>query len=331
MLTRIFAALALALGLLSAACAAPAVHPGERAFASAVAKRHGLSEQRLLATLNAAHKQQSIIEAMERPAESKSWAEYRPIFMTPLRISAGIAFYKQHRALLEKAAATYGVPAQYIVAILGVETSYGVRTGSYKVLDALVTLAFYYPPRADYFRSELEKLLTMPANQLPGPVTEITGSYAGAMGWGQFMPSSIAAYARDGDGDGRIDLAGSLPDIVDSVAHYLSANGWRRGQPVAVPASAAADAKAVSTQRSKPEYTVAKLAARGYTPRQPVPGTTAATLLTLDGEHGDQHWLTFHNFEVITRYNRSPMYAMVVQQLAQAIADGAAGPTTASR
>lgn len=325
------------IGLAAVCCAlasvavAADVGPGEKAFAKAMAKQHGLSEQQVLATLGQAQMQPSIIDAISRPAESKSWAEYRPIFMTPLRISGGIAFYQQHRALLERIGKQYGVDPHYIVAILGVETNYGLRTGTYRVLDALVTLAFHYPPRAKYFRGELEKLLTMPASRLPGPITEIKGSYAGAMGWGQFMPSSIDAYARDGDGDGRIDLSRSLPDIFSSVAHYFAANGWQTGGPVAVRATADKHAKPVAVHRSKPEYTVAQLRARGYRPVHAVAASTPATLLKLDGAQGSEDWMTFHNFNVITRYNRSPLYALVVEQLAQAIADGADAPATASR
>lgn len=323
--------LAAACFVLSGVAVATEAHPGEKAFARQMAKKHGLSERQVLATLDQAQMQQSIIDAISRPAESKSWAEYRPIFMTPLRISAGVAFYQEHRALLERIGKKYGVDPHYIVAIIGVETNYGLRTGTYRVLDALVTLAFHYPPREKYFRGELEKFLTMPANRLAGPVTQVKGSYAGAMGWGQFMPSSIDAYARDGDGDGRIDLSHSLPDIFSSIAHYFAANGWQTGGPVAVRAIAGKHARPVKVHRSKPEYTVAQLRARGYRPVHAVPASTRATLLKLDGAQGNEDWITFHNFNVITRYNRSPLYAMVVKQLAQAIADGVAAPTTASQ
>lgn len=310
-----------------AASSAVEKHPGERAFAAAVAKRHKLSESSVLATLDQAERKQSIIDAMNRPAEAKPWPEYRALFMTPLRIAGGIAFYRANRALLERIGKQYGVDPQYIVAILGVETNYGVRTGQYRVLDALVTLAFHYPPRQKYFRGELEKFLTMPDTQLPGPRIEVMGSYAGAMGWGQFMPTSVAAYARDEDGDGHIDLAGSLPDILASVANYLAEHGWQRGQPVAIGVDAAADAGDVKRVRSKPLYTVGALEAKGYAPVSKVDADTKATVLTLDGDdHGRRHWLTFNNFYVITRYNRSPLYAMAVTQLAEAIAAGSSGP-----
>jgi membrane-bound lytic murein transglycosylase B len=323
--------LSLGLAVCVAAAWAHETHPGETAFAREVAARHGLSEQRVLATLDQAQKQQSVLDAMQRPAESMQWKDYRPIFMTPARIAGGVAFYRGNRELLERIADKYGVDPQYVVAILGVETSYGVRTGKYRVIDALATLAFYYPPRQSYFRGELEKLLAMPEDQLPAPLTELMGSYAGAMGWGQFMPSSIAAYARDEDGDGRIDLMNSLPDILGSVANYLAGNGWKRGEPVAVQAQAEQDARPVQTDRSKTMYDVAELESRGYAPLTRVDASRPATLLQLQGDHGDEYWLTFGNFQVITRYNRSPLYAMAVQQLAEAIVAGATDTTSASR
>lgn len=324
----VLAALAL---MLATAAAATEKHPGENAFAAQVARRHDVSRQYVLNALDQAERKQSIIDAMRRPAESKPWKDYRALFMTPLRIGGGIAFYRANRELLDRIADKYGVDPQYIVAILGIETNYGTRTGDYRVLDALVTLAFYYPPRASYFRGELEKLLTMPEHQLPAPVTDLNGSYAGAMGWGQFMPSSVVAYARDEDGDGRIDLTGSLPDILGSVANYLSRHGWKRGQPVAVSARARADATPVKRKRSRPVYTVGQLEARGYAPVDKVAADTPATLLTMDADEGERCWLTFNNFYVITRYNSSPLYAMAVTQLADAIAAGSVDQNSASR
>ncbi len=318
--------------LLSAGSVAAAEkHPGEQAFAARMAKQHGLSQQHVLDLLNQAERKQSIIDAMRRPAEAKPWHEYRALFMTPLRIGAGVLFYQTNRELLERIADKYGVDPQYIVAILGVETNYGTRTGNYRVLDALVTLAFHYPPRETYFRSELEKLLTMPEHQLPAPLIDLNGSYAGAMGWGQFMPSSVVAYARDEDGDGRIDLSGSLPDILGSVANYLARHGWQRGAPVAMQAEAQGDARPVKIDHSKTQYTVQQLEAHGYAPLAKIDASTPATLLRLDAESGDQYWITFNNFYVITRYNRSPLYAMAINQLAEAIAAGAIDHASASR
>ncbi|HET7267375.1 MAG TPA: lytic murein transglycosylase B [Oleiagrimonas sp.] len=323
----------LALSLAACATLHAETHPGEAAFVRQVAAATGKSATKLTTLLNGAHKKQSIIDAMNRPAESMDWVDYREIFMTPTRVEDGIAFYRQHRALLERISARYGVPAPYLVSILGVETNYGRVTGNYRVLDALVTLAFYYPPREDFFRGELKTLLELPADKLAGPIDSLTGSYAGAQGWGQFMPSSIQAYAVDADHDGRIDLMGSLPDILASVANYFHAHGWTRGAPVAVWAKADSSAQHVKVEHSKVLYSVKQLEAWGYQPRTQVDPGHKATLLQFDGEDGPLAWLTFNNFYVITRYNHSPMYAMVVQQLAAAIAEGVgpAGLEQASR
>uniref|UniRef100_A0A0U1PAN8 Lytic murein transglycosylase n=1 Tax=Mizugakiibacter sediminis TaxID=1475481 RepID=A0A0U1PAN8_9GAMM len=301
------------------ASTAAEAHPGERAFAREVAARHRLDEAKILAALEAAQYQQSIIDAISRPAEAKPWKDYRPIFVTDRRIADGVAFYQAHRALLERAAREFGVAPEYVVAILGVETGYGRITGRYRVIDA-PTLAFHYPPRAAFFRGELEQLFALPPHTLPKPLDQLTGSYAGAMGWGQFMPSSIAAYARDYDGDGTIDLWNSLPDVVASVANYFAAHGWEGGAPVAARLQRAADARDVASDGVAPNATMGQLEAWGYAPFVHVDPARPAALLTLDGADGPEYWAVYRNFQVITRYNRSPLYAMAVHQLAQAIA-----------
>src|SRR5678815_122352 len=204
------------LGLLWMGALTPALattHPGQAELVREVARETGKSPQALNVLLDGAQKQQSILDAISRPAEAKPWKDYRPIFLTDQRIDNGVAFYREHRALLEQVGKQYGVAPQYIVAIVGVETSYGRNTGKYKVLDALVTLGLYYPPRAKFFREQLKELLSMPDNHLAGPLDTLTGSYAGAQGWGQFMPTSIRDFAVDADHDGHIDLQNSLPDI----------------------------------------------------------------------------------------------------------------------
>ena len=304
------------------------VHPGEAALIAEVAADTGKDAAALTALLDGAQYKQSIIDTMMRPAESKPWSEYRPIFLTPARIDGGIAFYNEHRALLDKISAQYGVPAPIIVAIIGVETSYGKITGHYRVLDALSTLAFHYPPRAAYFRGELKTLLELPQNMLAGPLDTLQGSYAGAQGWGQFMPSSIRDFAVDGDGDGRIDLNNSLPDIVASVAHYFAAHGWEPDAPVALRAlQGAAPDPVPEYAGAAPSTPIEQFVAAGYAPGAIVSPGAPASLLTLQGDAGDEYWLTFQNFYVITRYNKSPRYAMAVVQLAQEIAQGAVQPT----
>ncbi|GAA0716350.1 lytic murein transglycosylase B [Dokdonella soli] len=299
----------------------------ERAFAAEVAKAGGPSESSVLATLAGAKMQQSILDAIARPAEAtKPWSEYRPIFLTDKRIDDGIAFYRANRVLLDRIGNEYSVPPQVVVAIIGVETGYGRITGKYRVLDALATLAFHYPPRATFFRGELKQLFLLGDQQLAYPIDELRGSYAGAMGWGQFMPTSIAKWAKDEDGDGRIDLWNSLPDITASVANYFAAHGWQKDQPVAVRVQAASDARALNPANFEPVYPVQQMEAWGYAPIEYVDADVASTLLRLDGERGPEYWLTFKNFQVITRYNKSPLYSMAVWQLAQAIAAGAATP-----
>lgn len=317
-------------GVFAAALAQAAPDAAEKAaFAAEVAKQHGIPTERVDALIAQARFQQSIIDAITRPAEAKPWKAYRPIFMTPQRIDDGRAFLERHRDALARVEADTGVPAEVIVAILGVETSYGRITGSYKVLDALYTLAFHYPKRAPFFRSELMHLFPLVEEEALDP-TAIKGSYAGAMGWGQFMPSSYRAYAKDGDGDGRRDLFGSLPDVFASVANYFVAHGWERGEPVALPAVRSDGAAAFKPETLEARYTLLELADKGYRLREAVGHAAPATLLTLDGAQGEEYWITFKNFYVISRYNRSPLYSLAVWQLAQALrsdaTDAAAAP-----
>lgn len=304
----------------------PSIDAEQRAFAAEVAEAGGPPAASVLATLAGARVQSSILEAIARPAEKKPWKDYRPIFVTEQRIEGGRAFYREHRELLDRTAREYGVPAEIIVAILGVETRYGNITGKYRVLDALATLAFHYPPRAPFFRSELKQLFLLEDMHLAYPIEELKGSYAGAMGWGQFMPSSIASYARDGDADQRIDLWESLPDITASVANYFAAHGWEDGGPVAVRVQPADNARHIEPGGLEPVYPVEQMEVWGYAPLVHVDPARVSNLVVLEGEAGDEYWLTFRNFYVISRYNRSALYSMAVWQLAEGIADGVADP-----
>ena len=308
----------------STGVAEPDVQAAQRAFAAEVASEGGPGADDVLAVLSGAQVQTSILDAIARPAEAtRAWKDYRPIFLTDKRIDDGVAFYRANRELLDHVGAEYGVPPQIIVAIIGVETSYGRITGKYRVLDALATLAFHYPPRAAFFRGELKQLFLLGDQHLAYPIDELRGSYAGAMGWGQFMPTSIAQWAKDEDGDGHIDLWNSLPDITASVANYFAQHGWQPGQPVAMRAQPAADARALAPDGSEPLYPVQQMEAWGYAPLEHVDAALPATLLRLDGDRGAEYWLTFANFQAITRYNRSPLYSMAVWQLAEAIAASA--------
>ena len=296
-------------------------------FVRTTSLRFGIPEAQIEAVLANAQIRDPIIKAMSRPAEAKPWRDYRPIFLTEQRIAAGADFYREHRALLDGIGRRYGVPPEYIVAIVGVETFYGRNTGKWKVLDALTTLAFYYPKRAPFFREQLKVLLELPSNHLGGPLDTLTGSYAGAQGWGQFMPSSIRDWGVDYDGDGRIDMKGSMGDIFASVANYFAQHGWEAGGPVAMRAQP--DARAVPPAVPKdwrPVAPIEAFVADGFAPLQHVNPGRDAQLVRLDGPNGDEYWFVFQNFYVITTYNRSPMYAMAVDQLAQAIRARVGGP-----
>jgi membrane-bound lytic murein transglycosylase B len=330
--TTLFLRLAVILIMLLGAASTTALattHPGQAELVREVAHDTGKDPVVLNALLDNAKKQQSILDAMSRPAEGKPWKDYRPIFLTDKRIDDGIAFYCEHRALVERIGREYHVAPEYLVAIVGVETFYGRVTGKYKVLDALVTLGLYYPPRAKFFRAELKTLLSLPDNHLAGPLDTLTGSYAGAEGWGQFMPSSIRDYAVDEDHDGRIDLKNSLPDILASVANYFAGHGWVDGGPVAARAQPDHAAQPIAVKDALPQWPLEQLMAWGYAPLQTMDPGQLASLQTLQGEEGPEYWFTFQNFYVITRYNRSPLYAMAVDQLAKAIAAGARQPEVA--
>lgn len=323
-------ALLLALALAASATATsvsakPEPHPGSQAFLEELVAETGADRVQKKAwrdLLAEAKYQESIIQAITRPAEkTKPWKDYRPIFMTEARIAGGAAFLAENRELLDQVARETGVPAEMIVAIIGVETSYGRITGSYRVLDALATLSFYYPPRAPFFRGELKQYLQL-GGRLPGELDALKGSYAGAMGWGQFMPTSFHRWALDGDGDGKVDLWSSKPDIFYSIANYFVAHGWERGMPVCERATVAADAETPELKGTEPVHTIGTLQAMGYGgSSRDLDPALPATILELEGAQGQETWVTYRNFYVISRYNRSPLYSMAVHQLAQAIAE----------
>ncbi|WP_234006542.1 lytic murein transglycosylase B, partial [Xanthomonas sacchari] len=303
-------------------------------FVRDTAAKYGIDPAQIEATLAQAQFKDAIVAAMSRPAERvKPWSEYRPMFISQARIDGGRAFLATHRDELQRVQARTGVPAETIVAIIGVETSYGKNAGSYRVLDALYTLAFRYPRSGDpaklerevrrelFFRDELGQLFAL-AREENLDITGLIGSYAGAMGLGQFMPSSYRQFAVDGDGDGKRNLFTDYDDAFSSIANYfVKKGGWVRDGLVAVPATLRPGAEEFNPTDWTPTYTLADLAARGYTPTAPVPATAGtATPITLDGSAGKQYWLGFQNYYAITRYNNSKMYAMAVYQLSQAIA-----------
>lgn len=294
--------------------------PEVQSFIDEMVQRHDFDRQRLLRLFAQVSRQDRVLEAISRPAEAKPWYEYRPIFLTASRIEQGVAYWAANEALLNRASQVYGVDPEYIVAILGVETYYGRRTGSFPVLEALTTLGFDYEPRANFFRRELEQYLLLTREESLDPLT-LEGSYAGAMGQGQFISSSYRAYAVDFDGDGLRDLWGSTADAIGSVANYFKRHGWRLGEEVAIEARTSGRGHAGLVGKGlKPSLSLEELSASGVEPVRALPTADAVlSLIELEGEEGAEFWIGFNNFYVITRYNRSPLYAMAVYQLAQEI------------
>ena len=277
------------------------------------------------ALLDQAERKQSILDAISRPAEkTKPWYDYRKIFLTDKRAREGVAFAQQNAETLAKVSDQTGVPASVITAIIGVETFYGRITGSYRVIDALATLAFDYPKRSPFFTRELQNFLVLAYESGKDPI-ELKGSYAGAMGYGQFMPSSYRAYAVDYDGDGVADIWTNADDAIASVANYFLRHGWQPGAPVIVPANYDGDSSEIFAGGLKPEKTVGELAEEGFAPRSATDISLVATPLRLEGSEGYEYWLCLENFYVITRYNHSAMYALSVWQLSQEIESLAAG------
>lgn len=282
---------------------------------------HGIAQSTTLKLLGNARYQPDIIAKMEKPAEKTlTWAKYRPIFVQEDRARQGADFIGGHRKAFDDAEKKYGVPIYIIAAILGVETRYGRFVGNDRVLDALATLAFDYPPRSEFFTRELGKFITL-CVQEKLQCTKDIGSYAGAMGVPQFMPSSYAAYAVDGNDNGRRDLWKEPADIVFSVANYLAENGWQRGKGIVQPARLEnPDAiDQIKTSKRHTHYTWEQLQQLGVRVNHPPAASTRVGLLQFTGPHGPEYWLAEHNFFVITTYNTSPLYAMAVDQLAMEI------------
>jgi membrane-bound lytic murein transglycosylase B len=294
--------------------------PEIAAFIQEVSARDGLSRKQVIALLRKGEPQPKIIEAMTRPAEKVTpWWEYHDRFLTEERISQGAQFYRDHRESLERIASARGIPPQYLVAIMGVETKYGRMTGKYRVLDALMTLAFDYPPRSDYFRGELEQFLLLYSEEHLEPL-KVTGSYAGAMGVPQFMPSSYRQFAVDGNEDSKRDLWNDWDDILASIANYFIEHGWEAGGPVLAETRLDPEPKfQIDTRNLELNETVDSLNAQGVQILSDQAGTTPVVLIPAEQQDGPAYRVGFKNFYVITRYNRSARYAMAVHDLAQAI------------
>jgi membrane-bound lytic murein transglycosylase B len=299
------------------------------AFIGEMAARHGFDAAALGGLFAQVESRPSIIEAMTRPAEkTMTWDRYRAMFLTDRRVARGIAVGEDQATALQKAALA-GVPQEVLLAITGVETFYGEITGKFRVVDALATLAFDYEPRRAFFRGELEQFLLMAREESLDPLGPL-GSYAGAMGIPQFMPSSFRAYAVDGDGDGRRNLWNNWGDVFASVGNYLRLHGWRSGEPVMVPADVSgARLDGLATDKLALSETVGSLQDRGVSFTAGLPADTPAVLIELSGASGPEYRVGFANYYAITRYNRSALYASAVNDLAEAIA--AARPANAAK
>ena len=292
-----------------------------RRFIDRMVEDHSYDRARLVSVLEIAESKESILKAISKPAErTLEWHEYRDIFITDERIKAGTLFWQEHEADLSRISERTGVSIEILVGIIGVETYYGRITGSYRVLDALATLAFDYPPRSGFFTGELEQFLLL-IREEGMEATDATGSYAGAMGRPQFMPSSFRAYAVDSSDDGKRDIWTNWTDVIGSIANYFVRHGWIADQPVVAASTLGSQWRGKTPENIlKAQETVTSLSHQGVIFSTALAGDEKAQLITLAGEDGDEYWVGFHNFFVITRYNRSVMYALAVHQLGQEIA-----------
>lgn len=300
-------------------------NPNAQQFIDKMVNKHGFDRQQLQEILSQAKRLDSVLRLMDNQAPTTSvkppsgpngaWLRYRKKFITPDNVQNGVVFWNQYEDALNRAWQVYGVPPEIIVGIIGVETCWGRVMGKTRILDALATLSFNYPRRAEYFSGELETFLLMARDEQDDPLN-LKGSFAGAMGYGQFMPSSYKQYAVDFSGDGHINLWDPV-DAIGSVANYFKAHGWVKGDQVAVMANGQAPGL---PNGFKTKYSISQLAAAGLTPQQPLGNHQQASLLRLDVGTGYQYWYGLPNFYTITRYNHSTHYAMAVWQLGQAVA-----------
>ncbi|MGH8398146.1 MAG: lytic murein transglycosylase B, partial [Gammaproteobacteria bacterium] len=285
-------------------------------FIAQLVQQDGFDKAWLEKAFDSAHRRDSILAAIAKPYEAKPWYQYKPLFVTSARINSGVAFWDAHSALLDKVQKQYGVSPAIIVAILGVESFYGRQKGGFPVLDALTTLSFDYPPRASFFQAELQQYLLMCREHAFDPPS-LMGSYAGAMGAPQFMPDSYRQYAVAFDGQGQPDIWNDWADIIASVANYFQLHGWQADGLVAVPA--ALRSIVAQTPATLTPTTVGALRSGGVVVSQGLADDTPVILVPLQLEQGTEYWLGLHNFRVILAYNKSPLYAMAVYDLATRI------------
>jgi membrane-bound lytic murein transglycosylase B len=291
------------------------LRPDINIFIDEMVTKHQFVREELQLLFRKSKPQPAILRAISAPGTARPWHDFRRRTVDAARISGGVRFWEQHAVLLARASREYGVPEEIIVATIGIETLYGRIIGTFRVLDALTVLAFEYPPRVELFRGELEEFLLL-ARESGMDVLNVKGSYAGAMGVPQFLPSSYRKYAVDFDADGKRDLWG-VADAIGSVANYYRVFGWRTGEPVVVPVDVGDSMIDTMLEAGiKPGIKVADIRLRGLTPQQPVKDDADVALFSVELESGTKYWLGLQNFYVITRYNRSINYAMAVNELA---------------
>ena len=294
--------------------------PDVLAFVQEMVQKHGFVERELAQVFARTRRLDVALRAVATPASARAWVDYRALFVNDRLIAGGVEFWRAHQAALERASQHYGVPEQYIVAIIGIETNYGRQMGRWRVIDALTTLAFDYPPRAPYFRGELENYLLI-ARETGTDIFSVRGSWAGAIGIPQFMPGSYLRYAVDFDGDGHANLTANPADAIGSVANFLKQHGWKAGENVLLEADVKGDAyRALIDGGVQPRHSIAELAKAGVAAKGSASPEARAVLIELEsaGRPSDFR-LGFDNFYVITRYNRSSFYATAVNDLAAAI------------
>ncbi|VAX01252.1 Membrane-bound lytic murein transglycosylase B [hydrothermal vent metagenome] len=292
-----------------------------QSFINDMTVKHQFDAQYLIKLFEKTKKHQSILDAIARPAEGKPWYDYRPIFVTEKRIKGGIAFYKKNNSILKLAFEKYGVPSEIVVSIIGVETRYGGNVGSYPVIDSLSTLAFAYPPRSKFFKSELEHFLLMTRDEKINPLEQV-GSYAGAMGMPQFMPSSFREYAIDFDADGKRDLWTNRYDVIGSVSNYFIRHGWKKDQPIASKVKVYGNRfNKLLSKSMKPQWSQKDLLLHGVALPEDLPKDIKGSFMRFETKDGPEYWVGWTNFYVITRYNHSILYAMSVFQLSEYIRD----------
>lgn len=296
--------------------------PAVQSFMNKMVKKHHFQQQELITLFNAVKVRPQVMQFLKKPNEKKPWYSYQKLFLTEWRVRKGVEFWNRYQDALTRAEQIYGVPASIIVATIGIETKYGVNTGDFRVLDALSNIAFSDSPRAGYFRDELEQFLLLTRERHLDPL-KVMGSYAGAIGQPQFMPSSYRNYAVNFSGIPPIDLSHNEVDVIGSIANYYQKHGWKTNQPIVVSAQIRGNqyTRLLNPDNNHKTVSLTELNSYGITPTYTISNQEKIKLIMLEGFWGNEYWLGLHNFDVIKRYNTSDLYAMAVYQLSEYISD----------